>query len=226
MQLGLPNYTQVPNAIIDVMMKELSGSELKILLAICRKTIGWHKVSDSISFSQLKKLTGGGNDQCVEGLKRLELIGLISIQRIPGQANKIDLCLPTTPETGEVPLPFQERTTPETGDTKETLQKKVKETLSPASAERKGKNAEVKEITDYYQRLFLEEYEAKPTWDGRIMKLVRADLARLGAETLGGLIQLFFEYPGQFVTKNETGMGYNIFHSQIDALLERRRRVG
>jgi hypothetical protein len=83
----------------------------------------------------------------------------------------------------------------------------------------------VRKITDYYQELFVEEYEAKPTWDGKIMKLVHADVARLGDGLLGKLIQIFFEDPGSFVEKNGTGLGYNIFHSQIDRLLEKRSRM-
>jgi len=83
----------------------------------------------------------------------------------------------------------------------------------------------VRKITDYYQELFVEEYGAKPTWDGKIMKLVHADVARLGDALLGKLIQLFFEDPGSFVEKNGTGLGYNIFHSQIDRLLEKRSRM-
>ena len=87
------------------------------------------------------------------------------------------------------------------------------------------KVSERTEITDYYQELFVKEYGAKPTWDGRIMKLVDADLARLGADLLGELIWLFFDRPTSFVEKNGTGKGYNIFHCQIDTLLERRTRM-
>ena len=89
----------------------------------------------------------------------------------------------------------------------------------------------VRRITDYYQSLFTEEYPGfKPTWDGKIIKLVKADIARMGDEHLGELIQLFFEEPPDFVKKNGTGLGYNIFHSMIDRLIDvkskRERRAG
>jgi len=85
----------------------------------------------------------------------------------------------------------------------------------------------IRKITDYYQDLFLEEYPGcKPTWDGKTIKLVKADISRMGDEHLGALIQLFFEQPPDFVKKNGTGFGYNIFHSQIDHLLEKERRAG
>ena len=84
----------------------------------------------------------------------------------------------------------------------------------------------VRKITDYYQSLFEEEYPGfKPTWDGKIIKLVKGDLGRMGDEHLGRLIQLFFEDPGPFVKTNGTGMGYNIFHSQIDRLIEKQARA-
>lgn len=51
------NYTQVSNEFISQMHK-FDGAEVKVFLAITRKTIGWHKTSDRISYSQLELLTG------------------------------------------------------------------------------------------------------------------------------------------------------------------------
>lgn len=53
-----PNHTQCPNDLFDVHMLDMSESELKVTLAIIRKTLGFHKKSDPISLSQLQKLTG------------------------------------------------------------------------------------------------------------------------------------------------------------------------
>lgn len=53
-----PNTTQVPNVIFDYWMGRLSPAEFKVLLCICRKTFGWHKMRDSISLSQIEKATG------------------------------------------------------------------------------------------------------------------------------------------------------------------------
>jgi len=53
-----PNYTQVPNTLLDEQMGEMGYAELKVVLAICRKTFGWHKRQDLLSFSQLEELTG------------------------------------------------------------------------------------------------------------------------------------------------------------------------
>jgi phage replication O-like protein O len=55
--MTLPNYTQIPNEFIEAMPK-YNGAVVKAFLCVCRKTIGWHKTSDRISFTQLSTLTG------------------------------------------------------------------------------------------------------------------------------------------------------------------------
>lgn len=49
----LPQYTQIPNLIIDHIMAELSGNEFKVLMYIARRTLGFHKPTDCISLSQI-----------------------------------------------------------------------------------------------------------------------------------------------------------------------------
>lgn len=64
--ISLPNTTPVPNEIINGWAKKLSGSELKILLVVVRKTLGWvldpttgmRKEEDWINYKQLQNLTG------------------------------------------------------------------------------------------------------------------------------------------------------------------------
>ena len=49
----LPQYTQIPNLIIDFIMPDVSGNEFKVLLYIARRTLGFHKERDTVSLSQL-----------------------------------------------------------------------------------------------------------------------------------------------------------------------------
>jgi len=59
-RIPAPNYTQIPNAIFDLMSDEkahVTEAELRVILAIARKTFGWHKKRDKISLTQLEKLT-------------------------------------------------------------------------------------------------------------------------------------------------------------------------
>lgn len=48
-----PNYTMVPDELFDEQLPYLSGAEVKVLLYIMRRTFGFKKSSDNISFSQI-----------------------------------------------------------------------------------------------------------------------------------------------------------------------------
>jgi len=65
--IDAPNYTQFPNVLIEL-MPEMNGAELKVTLAIARKTFGWHKEKDKISLTQLQKLTGLSRQSVLDGL--------------------------------------------------------------------------------------------------------------------------------------------------------------
>lgn len=62
-----PNHTQVPNALI-ALMPVMSEAELRVTLAIVRKTYGWHKREDKLSYSQLMELTGLSRQGVSDGL--------------------------------------------------------------------------------------------------------------------------------------------------------------
>lgn len=49
----IPNSTQVPDVILDHLMADLSGAELKVLLYVARRTYGFGKDSDNISLNQM-----------------------------------------------------------------------------------------------------------------------------------------------------------------------------
>ena len=76
-----PNYTQLPNAFIE-RMNEYETSISVTFVAICRKTIGWHKTSDRISLSQLEQLTGLSRPTVVTAIKILVRDGWITKQRV------------------------------------------------------------------------------------------------------------------------------------------------
>lgn len=63
-----PNYTQIPNLLLDVHMKEMGEAELKVCLAIARQTFGWHKQRDRISLTQLMELTGMSRQGVLNGI--------------------------------------------------------------------------------------------------------------------------------------------------------------
>lgn len=47
-----PNSTQVPNILIDFLFPNIPDAEMKCLLYICRRTFGFRRSSDRISYSQ------------------------------------------------------------------------------------------------------------------------------------------------------------------------------
>lgn len=48
----IPNTTQIPNIILDSLFPRLPEAEGRCLLYICRRTFGFHREYDQISFSQ------------------------------------------------------------------------------------------------------------------------------------------------------------------------------
>jgi phage replication O-like protein O len=65
-----PQYTQVPNYILDNLDKFESEAEMKVVLVVARNTFGWHKERDRISLSQLEKATGMTRQSVAAGLAR------------------------------------------------------------------------------------------------------------------------------------------------------------
>ena len=73
----IPNSFQVPNALVDDLMAELGGVELKCYLLVIRKTKGWSKEFDAISLSQFVTFTGAGKTAVINALKNLVDAGLL-----------------------------------------------------------------------------------------------------------------------------------------------------
>lgn len=125
-----PNHTQVSNQFLEEYMPQLSGSAVKIFLAICRKTIGWHKETDAISYTQIQKLTGIASPQTVKKAVD-ELVGrhLIGKDGGDGLTARYTLTYDTTTifdgttTISEVPTTTEIVVTKETSS-KETIQNK------------------------------------------------------------------------------------------------------
>ncbi len=78
----IANSFQLPNAFVDEMLCKLSGNACKIYLLIVRKTRGWHKEADRISYSQIQKYTGINHRATVsKAIDELLKVGLISVQK-------------------------------------------------------------------------------------------------------------------------------------------------
>lgn len=78
--LPTPNYTQVPNVLLDELMSEMKESELRVVLVAVRKIIGWHKTApEPISVSQFMKLTGLSRQPVLNGIQAAIERGLLTV---------------------------------------------------------------------------------------------------------------------------------------------------
>lgn len=72
------HYTAVDNTIFDELMRELSGNEFKLLMAIIRGTVGFQQEFEAISLSDFQALTGiASRNTVVNNLRSLEQRGLV-----------------------------------------------------------------------------------------------------------------------------------------------------
>jgi phage replication O-like protein O len=76
-------HTNIENSYLEWLTSraELTSLDLRILLFIFRKTIGWKKEIDRISFGQLKNSTKCGHSSVIESVNRLEKKGYIRVIR-------------------------------------------------------------------------------------------------------------------------------------------------
>ena len=66
-------YTRIANELLEAMIRQkMSSSELRILLFIARKTYGFSKTWDRISYSQFSKATGINRNHVYRSIKNLK----------------------------------------------------------------------------------------------------------------------------------------------------------
>ena len=88
-----PNTFPFPNEIINGWNTKLKGSELKVLLLIVRKTLGWivdpetgmRKEEDYISYKQLRELTGLSTQPLSDAIDSLVKYKLIQVRNKKGK---------------------------------------------------------------------------------------------------------------------------------------------
>lgn len=143
MSFEVPNFTQVPNALFDEHMADMSLAETKCIMAIIRKTKGWHKDADLISLSQLEEATGLSRKTVVKGLELLVDKKLI-FRVEKGQSFEYGIAIKTSGKNtlvGKNSTSASGKTTPvSSGKTTPALVEKL-------HTQKKGLNKTYKEIT-------------------------------------------------------------------------------
>lgn len=80
-RLLLPNSTQIPNVLLDLVMPRVDAATWRTICAICRFTFGWQRREDVISLGQLARATGGSRYWTSCTVQRLEAAGLVRRRR-------------------------------------------------------------------------------------------------------------------------------------------------
>jgi hypothetical protein len=99
------NFTQIHNVVFDVIMPRLSPNAFKVLCYVIRRTKGFHKKSESLSYSEIQNGTGiGGSATVRAAIVELVKGGYILKKDGPGQWDKTayalnQKCQITTSET-------------------------------------------------------------------------------------------------------------------------------
>ena len=77
------NYTRIHNEILETLMRtHLSPLEFKLVLAIFRKTYGYHKTSDIITASQFREMTGASKVAILSALDNLTRLKVINRESV------------------------------------------------------------------------------------------------------------------------------------------------
>ena len=98
-----PRYTQIPDIVFDELQHRLSGSEYKVLMYILRRTFGFKKDADSISYTQMlngivrrdgARIDYGAGIKSpttlTQAIKRLEELGVITAVRNSSQEKGLE----------------------------------------------------------------------------------------------------------------------------------------
>lgn len=76
------NFHQIDSYLTDNVMKKISGSDWKVLSAINRFLIGWHKTQDFISFKKLEEFTGLSLNTISTSIKNLSSYKIIVVNMV------------------------------------------------------------------------------------------------------------------------------------------------
>lgn len=101
MPFDSPNHTQIPNELLGIqhtpgLMADMHEVELKVVLAILRLTLGFHRYEVKCSLSILEKMTGLSRQGVLNGAQAAEDRGLIRRISSPGRGKLTEWELLTT----------------------------------------------------------------------------------------------------------------------------------
>ena len=204
-------------------MPRLTPSALKVLLAIVRKTYGFQKQSDRISFSQLQTLTGLSREGVNQGIKAIGQLLKIKPGRKGQMANEYSLNLDVS--TGLLVNKSDQSSNLTSQNNGKRLVRKPDSPKpniqnpdrGPKTPSPKSKDSRVKEFFTWweaeYQKRFGEPYVFNGGKDGKLIK----DLLRtIPLPKLKELTSRFFSSEDKWL--QTAGYTIGVFASQINKL--------
>jgi hypothetical protein len=99
-KLPNPNYTQIPNLLLD-RMYEFAHPEFKVAMLVCRFTFGFHRNSHHLSLTFFEQGCGLSRETVSNALKTLTAKGWL-VRKPHGQSFCYELDLEKLPEPGEL----------------------------------------------------------------------------------------------------------------------------
>ena len=88
-----PRYTQTPNDLFDEIMPDLSEAQLKTLLYIIRRTLGYHIRKRPMRIATVVKGTGLSRTSVIDSLTDLTKMSLIEVQKNRGKISNVTLII-------------------------------------------------------------------------------------------------------------------------------------
>jgi len=132
-----PNYTQAPNDLFDIYMRDMGEAELRVVMAVIRYTFGYHRDECTLSIRDLAEITGLSKSNVIAGVD--QAIARELIEKIT-DGNKSTtwrvVTVPATGTQGKDAYLLQVHRVPATGTLyglNKDKEKEVKESISAAS---------------------------------------------------------------------------------------------
>jgi phage replication O-like protein O len=68
MAIDKPNYTQIPNLLLDDLMRHMSPAEFKVTCAIARQTFGFHRERAKLTIADIEQVTGMSRPTVIDAI--------------------------------------------------------------------------------------------------------------------------------------------------------------
>lgn len=202
----IPNSTQIPNVILDCVNPQLPDPEAKCLMYICRRTFGFHKAQDRISFTQFEKGikdkdgkqldygTGLTRPSVAKALRNLIESGAIKkVESSKGNSYEINLEMECSQVVNRV-----NQLTALTKSGKPDLPKVVNQVNTQSIRETKGnkdiadKKSAHQEIIKFYSDSVQSKFGFRPKIDAADGKLLKSALS-MGSDSIRALVEWYLD---------------------------------